>query len=120
MTGGGAAVGSLATSSMARGRRPRPVAWCIGVRTDDAFTNWLAHPAKVPNPGATMAPARPAGRSVANRRRPWRDDHRARQLPGEWPRPSPEEPVAERPDPARDASEPVDFAHLNGWDRDWE
>src|SRR5436190_301391 len=40
--------------------------------------------------------------------------------PGEWPRPSPEEPVAERPDPARDASEPVDFAHLNGWDRDWE
>jgi len=28
--------------------------------------------------------------------------------------------VAERPDPARDASEPVDFARLNGWDRDWE
>jgi agmatinase len=28
--------------------------------------------------------------------------------------------VAERPTPRRDASEPVDFARLNGWDRDWE
>src|SRR5215218_1631356 len=75
-----------------------------------------------------MTAARPAGRSVRTGGAPQRDDlllplaKRRDRLPEDTVAERPHDPSAVPPgdQPPRTDGAGVDFAQLNGWDRDWE